>query len=254
MPGVIAAYQPVGAPGPLPARYNMAREGRNGYRAEPGVLPTWAVPIGWTFNGTTQYLNTGYIPVNDRTLLVAFTNASGAGFSAGARIASANDEFDILPRGGSGERSVRYGDNLGANEHLIQVAGGALTSGVYGFSWPYAYLNGVLETGGSRASFGTTTASPGVPMFIGAVNNNTTPTIGPPCSIQAVLIVRIALAPAVVWTISRQMAYCHVNPEWNAWASRRRWFYAAGGAEPDLGIAITDDNPAYWVTGPMIGG
>ena len=37
-----------------------------------------------------------------------------------------------------------------------------------------------------------------------------------------------ALSAAEILTTYRQMAYCHVNPDWSAWSRRRKWFYAAG--------------------------
>jgi hypothetical protein len=32
-----------------------------------------------------------------------------------------------------------------------------------------------------------------------------------------------------MWTASRQMAYCDVNPDWNVWARRRQWYLAPQG-------------------------
>jgi hypothetical protein len=44
----------------------------------------------------------------------------------------------------------------------------------------------------------------------------------------------VNLSRSMLSTVFRQMAYCHVNPDWSAWGRKRRYYYApaqaAGGA------------------------
>jgi len=53
----VAVYQPIGAASLAASYVNLANPGT--YNAAPGVAPTWASATGWTFNGTTQYLDIG---------------------------------------------------------------------------------------------------------------------------------------------------------------------------------------------------
>lgn len=53
--GCVAAYAPVGAADLASSYVNLVTPGT--YDAAPGVAPTWDAATGWTFNGSTQWLN-----------------------------------------------------------------------------------------------------------------------------------------------------------------------------------------------------
>lgn len=62
----VMAYQPIGASDYAASKVNLAIPGM--YNAKDGAAyPTWANLTGWTFNGSTQYLTTGYIVPNNQT-------------------------------------------------------------------------------------------------------------------------------------------------------------------------------------------
>lgn len=58
--GCLAAWQPIGAASLAASYVNLANPGTND--ASPGTAPTFGAATGWTFNGSTQYLNTGLTP------------------------------------------------------------------------------------------------------------------------------------------------------------------------------------------------
>ena len=58
--GCLAAWQPIGAESLAASYTNLANPGT--YDAAPGTAPTFTASTGWTFDGSTQYLNTGLTP------------------------------------------------------------------------------------------------------------------------------------------------------------------------------------------------
>ena len=71
-------YQPKGAADYATSLLDL---GGNRNHASEGSAPSWNAITGWTFNGSSQYLNTGVTPVNssqDYTFIVRFANR-GAG-------------------------------------------------------------------------------------------------------------------------------------------------------------------------------
>lgn len=55
----IAAYQPKRAASYAASKVNLANPGT--YDATEGVAPSWSSAVGWTFNGSSQYLDTGIV-------------------------------------------------------------------------------------------------------------------------------------------------------------------------------------------------
>jgi hypothetical protein len=56
----IAAYQPKGAVSYAASKVNLANPGT--YNATEGTAPAFDTAVGWTFNGTTMFLETGIVP------------------------------------------------------------------------------------------------------------------------------------------------------------------------------------------------
>lgn len=71
------AYAPKGAASLAASYINLANPGTN--NAAPGVAPTWDATNGWMFNGSTQYLTTGFAPGNSTnwTGIIRFSNLTG---------------------------------------------------------------------------------------------------------------------------------------------------------------------------------
>lgn len=233
LPGVVAAYQPIAAPDPFAAQQNVAHRGaRFGvYTAMPGVLPTWRSAAGWTFNGSDQYLSTGWFPPGNTIAMVAryanvTSSAAGKAFVAigcadrpNSRYLHAtvneNNIYRIWRNGGIGSRTLN----------------GYPSFGVIGLSYDKAYADGVAVTG--TIAVGTI---PNNPVLIGAIGAND---LALPGSVLCALLVSRILSPAEMWLASRQMAFCEANPDWNAWARRRRYYYAPSQA------AAAAFNPAW---------
>lgn len=206
LPGIMAAYQPIAAPGPLLARYNQAHGGDNRYKAVDGVAPTWAGHTGWSFSGT-QYLTTGLtINTATATILVRFYQTS-----AGYYLAVGGTNLEIHPRRTTAVHRIRF---TGTNND-ISFSG---TSGVFGFSGVTAYRDGLPIGSSLSGTLPTTT------LYIGSLD--AIPTAPYNGFLRAIVIYNRVLSPTEVWSVSRQMAYCNVNPDWSAWGRRRKWFYA----------------------------
>lgn len=220
-PGIICAYQPVDAPDPLLARYNVGSNGSMAGRntAKPGVLPSWRGATGWTFNGTTQYLTTGIIPGINSTAIVRFTGASISALAVPFGLASTGaGTLAIVPNYAFGS----YWDN-GAGEKKVLIV---YTSGVLGVAGSSGYANGASVVSG----LGAWTTANTRDIYLGALNNNDTAGLFFPGAIQSFVVAAFPLSPAHVWQYSRQMAYCEVNPDWSAWGRRRQYFYAPAQA------------------------
>lgn len=227
---------PIGAPDPVSARMNVGRTDALGnhrvagrYTATPGVAPTWSAATGHVFNGTTQYLDTGYLPNATTTILARFSNASLSSNLypqvAGQNTTGATNTFSNW-----GNPPYFRAYNWGGS---VVFGGAALSSAIMGLAGNQAFLNGYADFAAISGSYGTATRS----IFIGARQANAGGAeyhyTG---RILSVLIASRTLSPVEVWLASRQMAYCEQNPDWNAWARRRMYFYAPSAAAGRVGI------------------
>jgi len=229
-PGVVAAYQPIAAPDPLAARQNVGSNGRMAGRhtAQPGVLPTHDPRTGWVYTGS-QYLNTALVPVMDTkwSMLVRFDYASGGTYPtvAGCRQSAVGGVEDFVisaDDGPTGTANISIARNGKGN---TGYSFSPRVEGVVGFAGLTAYHNGVASGAVSSAACTNTQ-----PIFIGTMNNQGSPQYYFIGTIQAFLVVSRTLSVTEAWAASRQMAYCHVNPDWNAWGRRRQYFYAPAQA------------------------
>lgn len=226
LPDIIAAYQPVRAPDSLSARHNMARGGDSRYRAEPGVLPTWSGAVGWTFVPNQQLL-TNLRPVDDGTwsMIVSCT------------LSAANPNWAIV-MGTYGTRSFAIQAN--DSPKMAQMYNGGswnlfgtpayTTSGVFGFAGLSGYYNGVFF---ATTTLGTPSTFTNYIAFGSGYNDRYTNVL-----IKSALIANRTLTAAEMFSASRQMAYCHVNPDWSAWGRRRQYYFAPTAA-------ATVFNPAW---------
>lgn len=228
LPGVVAAYQPVRASGPLLARYNMAYGGDNRYRAEPGVLPTWSAVTGWGFDGTSQWLKTNIQLLSSYTTIIRITTVLSPGSSEYAlgiiETAPSIVAYQLLLEGAN---SIKF-----ANPNTVQVATSGV--GVLAIAGSIAYKNG-LNVGDLNATWAYN-PTPAGGCLIGSRNYRGTPNGYAEIVCPAFAIYARTLSPAEVWAVSRQMAYCDVNPDWSVWGRRRQWYYGPQVAAGAVGI------------------
>ena len=167
--GAVAAYNATGAASYAASKTNLVN---TQHTLTDGVAPTWANGSGWTFNGSTKYLQSDISPpVNQQsTLIIKYSGSLNTGtFLAGA----INGGFlwglqatDDSSGGGSIAR-VAY-----MNGSLIRVAP-PLTAGVLALRGPQGYRGGTGDEGGAIAAAGSVST----PFFIGCCNDaQTAPT------------------------------------------------------------------------------
>lgn len=130
-----------------------------------GVAPTWNTTTGWTFNGTTQYLQTGITCGQGYSFIVRFSSASTAGsnFLAGAD-SSTNRRLYLWSTLGTSHV-------FGAGGYLI-VAGGAYSSGVMAVAGNQGYYNGSTDGGAIPAYSGDVEWQPLIGAATNVANNN----------------------------------------------------------------------------------
>lgn len=214
LPGIRAAWQPVRAPGPLLARYNVAHGGNNRYQVTDGTSPGWSGARGWIFTGaSSQYLKTNILTSTTHTIIVAFGNAAnqqGGGLVGDAWQGLSPYYYNIR----------RYHGVPGED----MAEGSGTVTGVMAVSPSGGYYNGRSET--SSYVMGTL----GRMILIGCLGSNSAGAPETPyatADVRAVAIYDVTLSAVQVRDASRQMAYCDSNPAWNVWAPRRSWFLPA---------------------------
>ena len=190
----VRAYQPIRAVSQAASYTDWIGNGNAGV----GVAPTWDATDGWTFNGTTQYLTTTFIPQNDQTqsVLVRFSGLGApqvsnryflGSYDGSKGLYLGHSIYDIwLASNGGGTGSV--------------TAAGA--SGVLALAGSAAYFNGV-PFGAAMTGWGA-----GTPLaaYIGCVNLVGSSARYIPVSIQAVAFYDCTLTAAQVLAISTAMA------------------------------------------------
>jgi hypothetical protein len=161
----IAAYQPKGAASLAASYDNLAGAS---YDAAPGVAPTFDAETGWTFNGSTQYLDTGVDPVNDQTwsMIVRYSGATTVNYVAicGTRIGGGT-AFAIEPNSPDGVYYASGGfvaKATGVAAGNLAIAGTkayrngvdeGLTLGVSAGDWASVLIGCFRDTGGAPAQF-----------------------------------------------------------------------------------------------------
>jgi hypothetical protein len=88
-------YQPQFADDLADSYVNLANPGT--YNASPGIAPAWT-SAGWTFDGTTQYLGTGFVLETNHSMIVAFRDVSNLDGVLVGRADNAGKYFMLVPR------------------------------------------------------------------------------------------------------------------------------------------------------------
>lgn len=213
--GIVAAYQPVAAPNQPSSYRNVGRNRLGINTATLGNAPTWSATVGWTFNGSSQWIGTGITASNEHSMFIRY---SGATDSGGEKVicGSTTPRFYIEP---SLSNQVAY-----CHQSYILVAPGLL-SGVLAVVGRRGYRNGIVD--GSEIGTGSGTYQPD--LYIGALFMAAAAWFHCNANVQAFVVYDRILTAGEVWNISKQMAYCEYNPDWNAWAPKRDWWFMGEG-------------------------
>ena len=257
-PGIIMAFQPVRAPDPLQAMYNMCGgQYRNvSTSLTVGVAPNWSPATGWTFTGS-QYLwiwSTGMGSLFQQaqyTMIVRFsvTNAANRQFIIGDADAAASTYATGIEVNGyacDAEHIVSVQNNwTGAGSYtdsLTHAVANTLVTAA--FTWTpgfkRSYIDGIYTNVNTASQ--TNTLAAGTHACFGRCGNyNGYYLTG---RITAAAFYRRWMDDYEIRWICRQMAYCDVNPDWNVWAPQRRWFLPARTVVPrqfitTLGVSRT---------------
>lgn len=244
LPGVVAAYQPIGAPGNLTAQYNQAHGGDNRYLLTTvsttmfspiygwkgsGVWAAWGFSTGYTIADVTRFTGIARIhPVQSRA-------AQGYVFYGSSF--SYKGKFSAIPNNSLSR--VDYRD-------AFATSGSGITDGTIGLSGNKFFLNGSLIStmGGADITTGGT-------LYIGQAGGGG---YFFPGGVSAVVFYERPLSDAEMLIAHKQLMYCHVNSDWSVWGRRRRWwFYApeqaagaytqnASGADTPTGAVVKQTN------------
>lgn len=187
----VAAYAPKGAADLSSSYVNVANPSIND--AAPGVAPTFNTSTGWTFNGTTQYLTTGVVPLaRTWSYIVRFSGVSNTGVLYGVQKAG-EPSVSMLPN--FSDNKVYY-----ENANFLGVTPG-ITSGVLAVANLACYRNGVSD--GSMSVLGTFPST--VAFYIGGRNNNGSLANACACVIQALAFYNVTLDATQIATTTTAM-------------------------------------------------
>ena len=160
----IAAYKAVGAASLTASFINLANPGIYDLTA-PVAAPTFNTADGWTFNGSTQFLQMAYTYADGRNLtyIMRFSGVVGAtGFAMGY--------FN-----GAGSGLIFSPNRTGARKYyngtVVLTAAAASANGVMAVAGNAAYLNGAGD-GAITTAANTNNEANGMNVYIGANRNN----------------------------------------------------------------------------------
>lgn len=189
----VAAYQAKGAASKAASLVNLANPGTNDL-TETGTV-TWATGTGWSAFATNKHFSTGITPANGYTLIVRFADGSGTTQMsvAGEENTSTATDLAISPVRGSADDRLYYHGG-------VAILGVRTYSGVLCVAGGACYIDGVYE-GATGAWSGTAT----LPVFIGCINYNGTPSIAWNGSIQAIALYSTTLDATQVAEITDNM-------------------------------------------------
>jgi hypothetical protein len=167
-----------------------------------GSAPSWATASGWSFNGSTHYLDTGFTPDSDQSqsLIVQFSGFSTGGsdqkVAAGMTNGPGDENFSTQL---AWNHSTTYGYR---NGNYRTVTTGQRASGNLCVAGSAGYYNGAAEV----SSIGAWADTPGYSVYIGGRNNAGSLQYPAAVTIQAVAIYDGTLTAAQVSAVATAMA------------------------------------------------
>lgn len=207
----VAAYEPICAVSLADSYINRANPGTND--AAPGTAPTWSAKLGWTFNGTTQYLTTGVVPGQMWSMIARYSNASLTPYRGlmGSRSGTPYaNSLTLWLWGGTGKSDWVNG--------IPYVSLTAIASGVMAIAGLAAYRDGVGF--GDLGYAAWPGAAPSI--YIGDVNGNSQPFLG---DIQAAYIYNVPITPTQVRAVTDAMNMLPMRPQlprFRSWLATKR--------------------------------
>ena len=195
---VWAAYQPKGAVDLATSYLDLSGNGNN---TGPGVAPTWDAVNGWKFNGTTQYLTTGFVPEVDQsqTCLCQFSDVPDdhGGVLFGMRNTTGVDyHFLVLPDNGVGHARYANGDPV------VTVTDAGYNAGNAGVAGNYGYKDGLVHSPVLLAS----PVGPIYALWIGGLNRDGALSVPIQAYVQSFAIYDCTLTAPQVLSVATAMA------------------------------------------------
>lgn len=190
----LAAWQPKGATSLADSYINLAHPPHSAYSG--GTPPTFDPLIGWTFNGTDQYLITREMNIANMSWCVRFSN--------GATNAAARVVFGACA-GGGGYEGVAFYNTYSSDNHIYKngnyvLVAPRVTEGVFAATPTECFNNGVSE--GAMDN----TMSSNYIIMIGALNLGGAITQYFSGNIVALALYSAALTNAQIIAVSNAMA------------------------------------------------
>lgn len=164
-----------------------------GHNAAEGVTPSWDALTGWTFNGTTQYLDTGILASAANTVLILFTGFTTSPKPIFGAYSAANTYLGVFPDYGDGKAYYEAGGELGVAPGMAQ--GVLAIAGQQGYRFSKAD-GGAIPAGSGR---------PALNMYLGGINLTGTPYLAG-VRIQAFAVYSGILTAAQVAAVAAAMA------------------------------------------------
>ena len=189
----VGAYQAKGAASLAASYTNLANPGSHDLTL--GTAPAWDATNGWK-GGSSAYLKTDITP----------TGAAGT-WSAAVRFSNGGGGYECLLGCWSAGATNRFGFQLANYAGKVEISNYSLknwihtkTSGAFVIAGTALYVDGALDPlvlgGGS---------SPGVPVYILALNNNGSPSSYTTSYIQALALYNTTLSAAQVAAVTTAM-------------------------------------------------
>lgn len=110
------------------------------------AAPTWSAAAGLTTNGSTQYMNIGFVPAANMTVMLQFTGAAtgtGNETSLIGHYKTGGARFQLGKQGSNDKVVYAFGDTLFVSPMI--AAGNLALTGTTSAS--IGYRNGIAETG-----------------------------------------------------------------------------------------------------------
>ena len=192
----VIAYQPRGASSLAASYSNLVNPGT--YDAALGVAPTWNTTNGWIFNGSTQYLNTGFLPDTNTTIIIRYSNLASV----------ASDQYIFGEKKGTTNRIwIIVTSNLASTTYSWSNKGtddatASPTSAIRAINKNHGYYNGaeVIDYSSTPAAI-----TESLNTYIGCYNNLGSPAGYTNFYVQAFAIYNQTLTTAQLLEISNAM-------------------------------------------------
>lgn len=190
----VAAYMPLGAESQALSYINLVNPGTHDLVSD--AAPTWDSLRGWIFDGATQYLRTGIIPVSGYSVVIRYANSvtNAASKLMGSNNLANTTRFIISNNPDSNTITYQYANKAATVAPQLNAAVLAITS--FG-----GYRNGALNYTFSSPEWSGTASE----IYIGSTLEGGTVRYGQ-SDILAIAVYNITLSAAQILAISTALA------------------------------------------------